>query len=410
MPSRILFVSLILCLTQLSFAKWEKIGLDGKIVTAIACGKPWTTPMVFAGTQSDGVFYRMDSLGAFNPLSGPGIDSLGPALKTVHCLYYVGGSMNIPILFAGTENGLFRYVFTSGLPPHWTRMADVPAIPVIAITAQGDTCFCATYSEVYRSFNLGNAWAACSTRKFLPPLQNMAWFTSLALWRGINVGSQVSAPKESWCGVLNSVDNGVSWKGISSVPGFSNPSVISLTTYSPTYLNPIRLLAGTSGTGGLFWTDDLDTGTWHELDPQLKNVQTRNLYVSYHTRSLIADIFAPTDSGVYILSDLVKPGEWVLSLGGTACGVTSFDSVDPKEWFAAMTDGVYRFTIDPASVFPGISNAVNAPPQVHSEMFYTLDGKKIHHPSGSGVYLLRNGQNGFSRIFINQQGKISHLK
>ena len=401
MPCRILIIPLLFCLTQLSFAKWEQIGLKGTVVTSIACGKPWGTPTVFAGTRSDGTFFRMDSSDPFRLLSDLGVDTVEPVLKTVHCLFLAGGDM---ILFAGTESGLFRYVFTSGLPPHWTRMTDVPAIPVIAITAHGDTCFCATPGEVYRSFNLGNAWAACSTRKFLPPLQNMAWFTSLALWRGINVGSQVSAPKESWCGVLNSIDNGESWKGISSVPGFSNPSVISLTTYSPMYLQPIRLLAGTSGTGKLFWTDDLDTGTWHELDPQLKNVQTRNLYVTYHTRSLIADIFASTDSGVYVLSDLVKPGEWVLSLKGNACGVASFDSIDTKEWFAAMTDGVYRFTLDGVATLPHVTHSTRTSVKAQNGILYSLDGRVLNSRRHSGIAIFKEGQAGTTKIIL-QHGK-----
>ncbi|HMD68073.1 MAG TPA: hypothetical protein VKF42_04275, partial [Chitinivibrionales bacterium] len=288
-PYLTITIALAFGLIQSAFAKWEKIGLDNTEVTAITCGKPWLTPYIFAGTKTDGVFYGMDSSGLFRPLSSVGGDTLGPALKAVHCLENGGGGA---VLFAGTDSGLFRYVFTSGLPPHWTRMTGVPSEPVFAVTAQGDTCFCATRNEVYKSFNLGNTWAACSTRNFLPPMQKMAWFTSLAIWRGINAGSQVSASLMSWSGILNSIDNGESWKGISSVPGFSNASVISMTTYRPTWLQPIRLLAGTSGTGGLFWTDDLDTGTWHELNPQLKNAQTRNLYVTYHTRSLIADIFA----------------------------------------------------------------------------------------------------------------------
>jgi hypothetical protein len=232
----------------------------------------------------------------------------------------------------------------------------------------------------------------------------MAWFTSLALWRGINAGSQVSAPKESWRGVLNSVDNGGTWKSISSVPGFSNASVISLTTYSPTYQNPIRLLAGTSGTGGLFWTDDLDTGTWHGLEPLLKNAQARNLYITYHTRSLIADIFASTDSGVFILSDLVKPGEWVLSLKGNAAGVTSFGSIDTKEWFAAMTDGVYRFTLDGVATLPQVAHSTRALVGAQNGILYSLDGRVLASKRHSGIAIYKEGQAGATKIIL-QHGK-----
>jgi hypothetical protein len=392
-PSPIVIVLLFFSLAQLTFAKWEQIGLGGNEITSITTGKYFGDTILVAAAKSNGAYLRVGSSGSFSLLTDLGVDTVEQALKTIRCLY-MSARMSIPVLFAGTDSGLFRYVFTSGVPPHWTKAKDIPAEPVFAITAEADTCYCATRSEIYGSFNSGAVWTACSTHNFLPPMQRMSSFTSLSFFQGINAGSQLTPSLQSWDGVLHSSDKGKSWLDISNVPVFSSirvSSVFSLASYSPMYSQPARLLAGTSG--GLLWIDDIDSGTWVYLGQQLQTAPVRNLYVTCHTRSLIADIFASTDSGVYILSDLVKPGEWVLSLRGKASGVTSFASIDPKEWFAAMEDGVYRFTIDNTPAHnEQLWYSSKDPGKVNTKgrfITYTIDGKKMcRNPEYPGVYLL----------------------
>jgi hypothetical protein len=172
-------------------------------------------------------------------------------------------------------------------------------------------------------------------------------------------------------------------------------SVFSLVSYAPDFLQPQRLAAGT--TTGVFWVDDFDTGSWHACNPQLKTAPARHLYVSYHTRSEIADVFASTDSGVCILSPLVKNGEWVLSYAGKANAVISLVAMDPKEWFAATSDGVYRFTLDNAGVFPGTLSAQTKKYRTGGRSMVCLfNGRIIGTYDKSmvlphGVYLVKQG-------------------
>jgi hypothetical protein len=387
-------------LFSFSFAKWEQIGLKGTEVTALASGKFFIDTLLIAGTKSSGVFYRMGASAPFSLLTGMGPDSLGPALKAVHCLY-MPGVTGIPFLFAGTDSGLFRYIFTSGLPPQWTRMTGVPAEPVFAVTAQGDTCYCATRSEVYRSFNMGNAWAACSTRQFLLPMQRLTTYTSLAVFMGINAGSQMTGSLMAWDGVLHSFDQGAAWKDVSYLPGQSTPriaDVFSLAAYAPVWNRPVRLAAGTQT--GIFWAEDFDTGSWHEMEQQNKIAPAKHLYVSYHSKSTIADIFASTDSGVCILSALVKDGEWVLSLKGKANGVASLFSMDPKEWFAAMGDGVYRFTLEEVKTAPAASHSIHTSNMTQAGAVYSLDGRAVTGKCRTGIFIYKDEQSRLKKTFL----------
>jgi hypothetical protein len=299
-----------------SFAKWEPYGLMGKEVTSLATGRYFGDTMILAGTKSEGVFVQYKRAEAFVRLVRAGVDTVVPAIHAIHALF-MQTNPAIPVLFAGSDSGLYGYRFTSGLLPQWYKMNGIPSEPVMAIIGTGDTVFAATRSEIYKNGTGMAAWEPCSVRTFLPAMQRLASFSSLSIYRGVNAGSTMTAALSSWWGVLNSQAGSKSWEDISIFPGQLGPriaSVFSLSVYSPIWAMPQRLAAGTNT--GIFWVDDFDTGSWHGVDPQLKIAPARHLFVSYHSKSTIADIFASTDSGVCILSDLIKNGEWVLSLQG----------------------------------------------------------------------------------------------
>jgi hypothetical protein len=391
----------LICVSGISFAKWEKIGLNGKEVTAIAATKLLGNCLI-AGTSNSGVFIRCGT-GAFAPLATPGSAQF-PAglLSRIYCL---GAFNEVPTaIFAGSDSGLYQHINLFGAVPRWVKVKEIPSTQVYAITSSSNASdtiiYSATKDDIYKSSDLGATWTACSTKKNLPPLQNMPWFTSLADFHGINAGSQVGASLHSWHGVLHSSDRGKSWLDISNLPGSLAPrvnSVVTLVCYRPSFLATTRLLASTSAVGGLFWTDDLDTGTWHDLEPQNKTAAFTHIYVVYHTRSLFAELFASSDSGVSVVS---PKGEWVVSIKGHANGVTSLDLVDPTELFAAMEDGVYRYTPDPVSAIHPTVQATPIMQNINPSRIYTIDGKLLRSVTQNGIYLLKQGQSGLLKTFI----------
>jgi hypothetical protein len=117
--------------------------------------------------------------------------------------------------------------------------------------------------------------------------------------------------------------------------------------------------------------DDLDTGTWGPLESQLTIAPARHLYVTTYSESESAMLFASTDSGIFISTKKNQSGQWQQTLQKHAYGVTSFTPSDPKEWFAAVEDGVYRYD-------------ENTPVHTESEM------TKSFHGSGNKTRIAAN--------------------
>jgi hypothetical protein len=354
----IIIVIAITLLAGNSFSKWELYGLKGKEITSLATGIFFGDTMLFAGTKSEGVFVQYKRADTFSLLTRAGTDTIVPALKSIHSLF-MQTNPAVPVLCAGSDSGLYCYRFTSGLIPQWYKISGISSEPVMAISGRNDTLFAATRSEIYKNGTGMAAWEPCSARTFLPAMQRMSAFSSLCIFKGINAGSTMSAAMSSWWGVLYSQSWGKSWTDVSSMPAQSSPrmtSVFSLAVYAPDFSQPQQLAAGTSS--GVFYATDFVTDIWHPCNPQLNIAPAKHLYVTYHTRSTIADIFASTDSGVCILSALVKSGEWVLSRAGKANAVISLTSMDTKEWFAATSDGVFRFTLGNVGAHASITGRV----------------------------------------------------
>jgi hypothetical protein len=415
----ILAVIAITLLAGNSFSKWELYGLKGKEITSLATGIFFGDTMLLAGTKSEGVFVQYKRADSFSLLTRAGTDTVVPAIKSIHSLF-MQTNPAVPVLYAGTDSGLFSYRFTSGLIPQWYKINGIPSEPVMAITGRSDTLFAATPIEIYKSGSGIAAWQPCSVRTFLPAMQRISAFSSLCIFKGINAGSINSGSMLAWWGVLSSSTWGKSWEDISILPAQSSPrlsSALSLVAYAPDFSTAQRLAAGTSS--GVFYATDFVTDIWHPCNPQLSIAPAKHLYVTYHTRSTIADIFASTDSGVCILSALVKNGEWILSRPDKANAVISLTTMDTKEWFAATSDGIYRFTLGNSGAHASISGKVSA----HGNCTYmngqplctgllvpvagctvTVRGKAPGTPANYTAIADNNGNYSFDSIPVSENG------
>ena len=382
---RCTWILIILTLSFMLDAEWTRIGLAGKEVTALAMRKIWSDTTILAGTH-EGVWRKSITDTGFTPLKNisPSDPEVFPL--NIHTLYFAD---NVPRLWAADDSGLAVYTFTSGLPPAWKRTADIPAMPVTDITGAGDNLFCCTGPEVYRSFDGGTAWTACSTRAFLPMLGNITSFTSLALFYGINAGSKSLGAMNSWQGVMSSADYGKTWSDISNLAGQGKPlgQVFEMLAYAPLFSEPQRLLAATE-TGLQFFLGDKDTGVWHNFEPDLEKVIPNALSVGYFTRSFLADLWAASDSGAYRLHRS-NPLSWVrLSSQKTFCIIPNRQN-DPDRWYAATDDGVWEyFETVPIIARNKIMRSDRICPYTR---YYSINGR-----------LLKKNQNNFGVVLVKE--------
>jgi hypothetical protein len=393
------WITFILSLPILLNAEWTRQGLAGKEVTALVRVKPWTDTMLLAGTH-EGVWRKSSSDTGFTPLWDVSPSEPGASPHNIHSLCYVG---NFPRLWAGDDSGLAVYTFTSGLPPVWRRIESIPVASVTDIKGSGDTLFCSTAFEVYRSFDAGVTWSACSTRTFLPLLGNMTSFTSLELFNGIVAGSKFLGAMNSWQGVMESLDYGTKWTDISNFPGQEKPlgQVFDLLAYAPRFSDRERLLAATDAGLRYFFKNDEDTGSWRAFEPDLERVIPNALSVSYFSWSLVADIWAATDSGAYMLSYRTT-GSWVrLSSQKTLCLIPNRLN-DPDRCYAGTDDGVWEY----AATVPVIAPKKFRPADHswHDKRYYSINGRLLKKNSGNfGVVVVKMGKKQTMQIkFIDQ--------
>ena len=393
------WITFILSLPFLLNAQWTRQGLAGKEVTALVRVKPWTDTMLLAGTH-EGVWRKSASDTGFTPLWDVSPSEPGASPHNIHSLCYVG---NFPRLWAGDDSGLAVYTFTSGLPPVWRRIAEIPVTPVTDITGSGDTLFCCTAFEVYRSFDAGVTWTACSTRTFLPLLGNMTSFTSLELFNGIVAGSKFLGAMNSWQGVMESLDYGTKWTDISNFPGQDKPlgQVFDLLAYAPRYGDRERLLAATDAGLRYFFKNDEDTGSWRAFKPDLDRIIPNALSIGYFTWSFLADLWAATDSGAYRLTGS-NPLSWIrLSSQKTFCIIPNRLN-DPDRWYAGTDDGVWEYAENvPVVAQKKIGSADRFR---HDQRCYSINGRLLKKNSGNfGVVVVKMGKNRTMRIkFIDQ--------
>jgi hypothetical protein len=365
---------LALLLTTACPAAFVPIGLQGDTVSAIAAGRGFGANLVIAGTPDHGVFARYDS-STFMNIGDPAQAGVTAGLRGVRCLLYREDSLQ---LFAGTDSGLYDYHFTSGVPPAWRKVADIPSTAVTAIACQGDTLACATFREVYRRAG-ASAWAACSVTTDLPPMERLPTLTSVAFWyQTLNTGSMGNASQFTWEGVLQTNDGGKSWMDISTLAGqgYRLAPVYTLLSYSESWSAPLRLAAGTAD--GIHFMVDVDTGVWRPLETQLRGAGiVRRLDLTTRTRSTLAELFACADSGAYMLSSRSGQPSWQRITPLRSYGVCAWRQVDPTEWYVATADGVYRFDLSTA-VSTSVVRPGRASTRGSTGLRYLIDGRRAN--------------------------------
>jgi hypothetical protein len=387
-PFSLPWIAFFLALPFLLNADWTRIGLAGKEVTALVCAKPYLETMLLAGTH-EGVWRKSSSDTGYAPLRDVSPSEPGVFPLNIHSLCFAD---DFPRLWAGDDSGLAVYTFTSGLPPVWRRIAEIPATLVTDITGAGDTLFCCTAFEVYRSFDAGTTWSACSTRTFLPALGNMTSFTSLALFNGIAAGSKFLGAVNSWQGVMESLDYGIKWSDISNFPGLEKPlgQVFNLLAYAPRYGDRERLLASTDDGLRYFFKNDEDTGSWRAFEPDLPQVIPNALSVGYFTWSFLADVWAATDSGAYRLNRS-DPLTWVRLSSQKALCLIPNRLNDPDRWYAGTDDGVWEY----AETVPVLAQKkIRCADRVrHDKRYYSINGRLLKKNMGnSGIVVVKMGK------------------
>lgn len=330
-------VGVLLVSAAWSIAGWGPAGLQGIVITAIDGGRVFGGNVVVAGTAGGDVAMLQDS-GLFVSLQPP-------RFGAVRSLELQDDSL---LLLVGADSGLYRYRFTSGVQPSWIKCTGIERGPVTDIIIRHDTAYGCTPWEVYQSVDNAGTWSACHARDSLPMLGNITSFTSLAFWDAYNsvaAGSRFGGSLNSWDGVMLSIGRNRSWDDISLLPGQTERvgEVRSLVAYSERW-NDVEMLVAGAATG-VFFVVEIDTGIWHPMEPQLKGVGVNHLDVTFRSRSLLSDLFASTDSGLYVLSTGSASGAWERVARDACYGVASWYTTDPRIWFVATGNGVYRYDV-----------------------------------------------------------------
>jgi len=211
-------------------AQWVRVGLSSEIVDALAIGGALHAPVV-AGTNFGTVYRSADSGATW--LDTTGDFSSDP---NVYALAAMG-----PLLFAGTENGVYRSRNNGGT---WdalgTSMMGAGTF-VTALAVSGANVYAGTEGHgLFYSTDSGTTWSAASG------LVNANVHTFAV------VDSSASSPvmfAGTEIGVYRSLNGGASWSKMSS--GLSTLNVFAMTSLG----TDGGLFAGTYG-GGIFLSPD----------------------------------------------------------------------------------------------------------------------------------------------------------
>ena len=379
-------------------AGWVQIGLENKKVTTLTIAAvPGSDTLLIAGTKAEGVWMRKGNAGAFQIFPHFGQDNPSSFLAGVNTLYV---DDSVHRLFAACDSGLFIYPLVTMIEPRWMSVMVLSNNAVTDIAGNGNTMFCCTPEDVYRSLDRGNSWTPCSART-VPPPGDMPRFTSLAFFYGITVGSTFydMSIQFPWQGVIHSGDSGKTWRDISKLPPQTQAVglVFDLITYRPAFNAEERILAATRN-GLYFVQGDLDTGYWHAFEPQLNEPAPKSIHISIHSRSFIADYWIATDSGVFRLSNSTNQ-TWLKIFDQPAYCIIDDAWVDPKGWFTGTDDGVWYYT-EEARIGKNVTIKKTAFQQ-GTASYFTLDGRKLcRNMSGvSNCRVLIVRENGRSRLF-----------
>lgn len=372
-------IFLILCSGTATtlFSAWNRIGLAGVDVTAITTGVDifhQQQKTIFAGTEIGEIFSIFGEYDSIKRYPNPNLGASDKPVGAVRALFVSNNGVET---FAGTDSGLYGQSMMFSSLPAWKKIAQFASEPVIAI-ANRDTTYCiATATELYRAKSPFGTWTACSVSKWLPEPSRLPHFTSLITWWNAPflAGSYIPAGTDGFGGVLTGSSNAHSWTNSTCIINQCvDSNVFSLTSdYSG------KLYAGTSR--GIFCASDFDTGQWFPLSPQLNAAPVHHICVTFDSSINAREIFASTDSGIYILSPRLNPNKWVNTTSLKSYGIVSLNPGNSKAVYAGTRTGLWKYMPDSGT---NVRRKTPHPvfPQKVMTVRYTIDGRRFF-PGGN---------------------------
>jgi hypothetical protein len=168
-----------------------------------------------------------------------------------------------------------------------------------------------------------------------------------------------------------------------------------------------QVYAGTSR--GVFnYSTVEEMGIWYEMTPQLASPPVRHICVTNDSVSHIREIYASTDSGVYVLSPRINAGQWTLSLKVKESAVASPTPDNATVVYAATADGVWKYE-PTAGIGAGRASKIPAH-RAEVTAFFSINGKKNALPARSkrltGVYIALQQTGTCKRIFTGMGNRL----
>ncbi|HEX2957914.1 MAG TPA: hypothetical protein VHO70_13860 [Chitinispirillaceae bacterium] len=142
------------------------------------------------------------------------------------------------------------------------------------------------------------------------------------------------------------------------------------------------------------------------LSPQIPVSPVRHVCVTWDSSINAREIYASTDSGIYIFSPRVNSGKWQATTRLKSYGIVSFNPSNTKTVYAATETGLWKYVssgsvsvrkVTPVPVF-----------KKETSVLYTIDGKKLSVKSTTirynGVYItVQSGVSKSHQIFLSQR-------
>jgi hypothetical protein len=274
----------------------------------------------------------------------------------IHCVAAIDRSLISypgPLIYAGTDKGLYAFMAFSGRPNAWVKIIEFPQAPVWDLLLVNRILYAGTNMNIYRSRNPQQSISGWDTLDVTLPLRAFPSFRCLASDPDnsdfIYAGSPFWGPLDSWSGVVRSLDQGNSWEIWSQGWNYSAPNITALGYYMDLYL---------AGTDNDIYARDTSAEGWKKWGflGGLENREIRDLHTTYNSK-----LYAATDSGVYHhYAHLSSNPFRLIDNGMPQIAVNALESNDgpvKDSLFAGTADGLYLYT-DHDSL--GIEKAVPA--------------------------------------------------
>jgi hypothetical protein len=395
---------IIIVLSLISFTysqrTWRRIGLEGVEVTSLYQSLHPMHKGMLIGTKKQEV-YIYENFEIKKILPAGDIDT-----AIIYC-FAANKKSVVPgvSLYAGTDKGLYAYVELSGPPPHWVLIDSIPKTAIMALCLTDSVLFASDGMNIYRTpdpQNIIATWDTVLTQSFFNPERAFPSFRCFATDPGsdnnIYAGSIFLGPLDSWSGIVHSSNFGDKWEIWNDGWPGAVPSINTMAFFKRKFGATITRMVGTPK--GVYCKDSL----WNISG--LEEINIHNLYVKYSDRSLVAIVYAATDSGIYVLYTEAGLNNWIKAGSGlTNLGVNVLCAelhVDHDSVYAGTTDGLYLFTYHGGSNIENQNTSSNIyqiglyvkPNPINAGVIFSIELKKsmnivldIHSASGK---LIRN--------------------